>query len=194
MTKLKIQPDLEPGPPPGELGETREPFHFPIQISERRLLLVTLDLLAINVGLAVGVGLRPDYASGWQLPLLYPHWFLLLSGIYLVLANAFDSYNLRRAAHMSDAAEAVAKSGFLAMLIFMLIPYLTPSLPPSRRYLVLFPVITLTFLLVGRAFYVATLARLFFRRRTLIIGAGWAGSTVLQALRQHGDDTYHIVG
>ena len=95
MTKLKIQPDLEPGPPPGELGETREPFHFPIQISERRLLLVTLDLLAINVGLAVGVGLRPDYASGWQLPLLYPHWFLLLSGIYLVLANAFDSYNLR---------------------------------------------------------------------------------------------------
>ena len=194
MAKLKIQPDPEPGSSHGELGETREPFHFPIQISERRLLLVTLDLLAINVGLAVGVGLRPDYASGWQLPLLYPHWFLLLSGIYLVFANAFDSYNLRRAAHMSDAAEAVAKSGFLAILIFMLIPYLTPSLPPSRRYLVLFPVIALTFLLVGRAFYVATLARLFFRRRTLIIGAGWAGSTVLQALRQHGDDTYHIVG
>ena len=92
------------------------------------------------------------------------------------------------------AAEAVAKSGFLAILIFMLIPYLTPTLPSSRRYLVLFPVIALTFLLIGRAFYVATLARLFFRRRTLIIGAGWAGSTVLQALRQHGDDTYHIVG
>ena len=61
MAKLKIQPDPEPGSSHRELGETREPFHFPIQISERRLLLVALDLLAINVALAWGVGLRPDY-------------------------------------------------------------------------------------------------------------------------------------
>ena len=195
MTKLKIQPDLEPDSlHSDERAGAREPFHWPIQISERRLLLVTLDLLAINVALAVGVGMRPDYEAGWQLPLLYPHWFFLLSGIYLVLANAFDSYNLRRSAQMSDAAEAVLKSGFLAILIFNMIPYLTPTLPPSRRYLVLFPVMALASLLLGRGFYVVTLARLFFRRRTLIVGAGWAGSTVLQALRQHGDDTYHIVG
>ena len=169
-------------------------LRLPLHVSERRLLLMGLDLLALNGALLLALALRPGYSLDWRLLIQHPLWFLLLSILWFPLACAFDAYDLRVAGRMSTAAMAVLKAGLLTALIYLLIPFLTPMLPTRRLALVAFPLLVIALLLVGRGLYVLALAQPLFHRRALIIGAGWAGRTIAQALFQHGDGTYHIVG
>ena len=169
-------------------------FRLPLRVSERRLLLMGLDLLAMNGALLLALALRPGHNLDWGLLIDHPLWFLLLSVLWFPLAHAFDAYDLRVAGRMSTAAPAVLKGGLLTALIYLLIPFLTPALPARRLALAAFPVLAIALLLAGRGLYVLVLAQPFFQRRTLIIGAGWAGHTILKALLQHGDGTFHILG
>ncbi|MFB0535399.1 MAG: sugar transferase [Anaerolineae bacterium] len=169
-------------------------FRLPLHISERRLLLVGLDLLAMNGALLLALALRPEYSLDWRLVARRPFWFLLLSILWLPLAYAFDAYDLRLAGRFSMAAPAVLKAGLLTVLIYLLTPFLTPVLPARRLALAAFALLVIALLLAGRGLYVLALAQPFFHRRALIIGAGWAGRTVAHAFFQHGDGTYQVVG
>jgi lipopolysaccharide/colanic/teichoic acid biosynthesis glycosyltransferase len=165
-----------------------------LPFSERRLLLIGLDLLAVNGALLVALALRPEHSLDWELLIQRPLWFLLLSALWLPLAHAFDAYDLRVAGRFRTAAPAVLKAGVITAVVYLLIPYLPPALPTSRFSLFAFPLSILILLLAGRGLYALALAQPLFQRRALIIGAGWAGRTIAQALAEHGDGTYQIVG
>jgi len=189
MTEVKVQNLTE-----GSAFNVQRLFRFPLHISERRLFLVGLDLLAVNGALLLALALRPEHSLDWRLVIERPLWFLLLSVLWLPLAYAFDAYDLRVAGRLSTAALAVFKAGLLAAVIYLLIPFLTPALPSSRLALGAFPVLVIILLLAGRGLYVLALVQPLFHRRALIIGAGWAGRTIAQALAENGDGTYQIVG
>ncbi len=67
-------------------------------------------------------------------------------------------------------------------------------MPASRSLLFLSLLIPLAFLLAGRGLYALLLAQPAFQRRILIIGAGWAGRTIAQAIAEHADSTYKVLG
>lgn len=167
---------------------------LPLHISERRLLLRGLDLLALNVALLLALALRPGYSLDWRLLIQRPLWFLTLSALWLPLAYAFDAYDLRVAGRLSTTALAVLKAGLLTALIYLLTPFLTPTLPPRRLALAAFPLLVVALLLAGRSLYVLALGQPLFQRHALIIGANWAGRTIAQALSEHSDGMYQIVG
>jgi len=169
-------------------------LRLPLRFSERRLLLRGLDLLAVNGALLLALGVWPRYRLDWRLAIEHPIWFLLLSVLWLLLAHAFDAYNLRVAARFPTTALAVFKAGLLTASIYLLTPRLTPVLPTRRSGLVAFPLLVIALLLVERSLYVFGLSQPLFRRRALIIGAGWAGRTIAQTLFQHSDGAYQIVG
>ena len=52
-------------------------MRLPLRFSERRLLLIILDLFALNGALIVSLSLRPEYRLTWRLLFQYPLWFLL---------------------------------------------------------------------------------------------------------------------
>ena len=189
MTEVKVQNLTE-----GSAFNVQRLFRFPLHISERRLFLVGLDLLAVNGALLLALALRPEHSLDWRLVIERPLWFLLLSVLWLPLAYAFDAYDLRVAGRLSTAALAVFKAGLLAAIIYLLIPFLTPALPSSRLALGAFPVLVIILLLAGRGLHILALVQPLFHRRALIIGAGWAGHTITQALTEHSDGTYQIVG
>jgi len=167
---------------------------FSLPFSERRLLLGTLDLLALNGALALSLALRPEHDLNWQLLIRHPHWFVLLSLLWLPLAHAFDVYDLRISGRLSTAAPAVVKAGMLTFLLYLLIPFLTPALPTRRMILAAFPLSLLVLLLAGRGLYALILTQPAFQRRALVIGAGWAGRTMAEVLAEHGDGTYQVIG
>jgi lipopolysaccharide/colanic/teichoic acid biosynthesis glycosyltransferase len=169
-------------------------LRLPLHISERRLILIGLDLLAMNGALLLALALRLEYSLDWRLLIQRPRWFVLLSVLWLPLAYAFDAYDLRVAGRLSTAALAVLKAGLLTALFYLLIPFVTPSLPTRRLAVVTFPLLAITLLLAGRGLYALALAQPFFQRRVLIIGAGWAGRTITQALAKHSDGTFHVMG
>jgi len=185
----------EAGPEAREQSEQPAlPLRLALRISERRLLLAGLDLLALNSALLLHLALWRQYSLGLGPVAEHPLWFVLLSLLWFPLAYAFDAYDLRVAGRLSTAALAVLKAGLLTALIYLLIPFLTPMLPTRRLALAAFPLLVIALLLVGRGLYVLALAQPLFHRRALIIGAGWAGRTIAQALTEHGDGTFQIVG
>ena len=64
---------------------------FPSLSSERRLVLMALDLLAVNGALLVALALRPGYGLEGTLVLRRSLWFLLLSLLWLLIAHTFDA-------------------------------------------------------------------------------------------------------
>ena len=167
-------------------------FSFPL--SERRALLLALDLVALNGALMLSLALRPEYALSWEVLVKRPQWFVLLSALWLLFATAFDVYDLRIASRARKAVPAVIKAGLITLTVYLLIPYVTPSLPSSRRMLAAFFALGLGLPVTGRLLYALALTQPAFRRRIIIVGAGWAGRTILQTLREEGNGTYQVVG
>ncbi|MBC7232381.1 MAG: sugar transferase [Chloroflexi bacterium] len=175
-------------------GERTTRSFLSLSSPDRRAFLLAVDLLALNAGLAVSLAFRKQYELNAQLLLRYPLWFILLSLLWLLWARAFDAYDLRLAGRFGSSARAVFLAGALTVGIYLLIPYITPPLPSSRSALFAFPLLAFAFLLVGRGLYCVALTQPAFHRRVLIIGAGWAGRTIAEALAGHGDGTYQVVG
>jgi FlaA1/EpsC-like NDP-sugar epimerase len=165
---------------------------------------MALDLLAVNGALllalalwnrsSTGLALRPGYGLDGTLVLRHPLWFLLLSLLWLLIAHTFDAYDPRVAGRFSSSALAVLKAGLITTGVYLLIPYVTPVLPTSRSALLAFPLLAVGALLASRGLYRVVLTQPALCRRALIIGAGWAGRTIAEALAEHGDGTYQVVG
>lgn len=169
-------------------------FHLPLRFSERRLLLMGIDVLAINGALLVYLALRPEYIFGWKLIIEHPLWFIILIILWLPSAHAFDAYDLQVAGRLSKFAPMLLKAGLITCGIYLLIPYLTPGLPASRPVLLSFPFFTFIFLLAGRTLYLLILNRPFFNRRALIVGTGSAARAIAEAFSNHTHGIYHTVG
>ena len=161
---------------------------FALPLVERRILLMVLDLLAVNGALWIWLHLRPEIV------VRPPHWFLLVSVLYLLAAFVFDACEPRVSVRFPSTVLTVAKAGLMAAALFLLIPYLPPPLPTARSLLFAFPLLALAALVGGRGLYALIFTRPAFQRRTLIIGAGWAGRTIAEALSSYGDGSYEIVG
>ena len=169
-------------------------YFFSLPFSERRLVLMALDLLAVNGALLLALALQPGYGLEGTLVLRHPLWFFLLSLLWLLIAQTFDAYDLRVVGRFTSSAVAVLKAGLITTGVYLLIPYVTPPLPTSRSALLAFPLIIVGALVAGRGLYRVVLTQPAFCRRALIIGAGWAGCTIAEALAENGDGTYQVVG
>jgi len=169
-------------------------MNLPLRISERRLLLILLDLFALNGALLISLSFRKEYQLSWELLWQNPQWFLLLSVLWIFIAFAFDAYDLRIAGKFLTTFKAVLKAGLITSAIYLLIPYIPPALPTSRFLLFLFLILILGFLLAGRLFYLRILSHPFFNRQSIIIGTGVRAHTIAQAISEHTNGQFHVVG
>lgn len=169
-------------------------FDLALSHRERRWSLMLVDLLAINGGLLLSLYFREDYHLTGALMADNPMWFLLLTGLWIFVSQLFQLYDVQKAVKFDTTLISVVSAGLTTLFIYNFIPYLPPALPPSRLpffMTVLFPV---AFLLVGRGVYALIFAQDTFRKRLLIVGAGWAGKTIMQAIQSHGLSFYKPVG
>jgi lipopolysaccharide/colanic/teichoic acid biosynthesis glycosyltransferase len=164
-------------------------LRLPMRISERRLLLTMLDLAALNGALLAALAIRP--ACGFDIGFVVRHslWFLLLNGIWFPVAWVFDAYDV----HIAEGL-AVLKAWLATTVAYLLIRL--PRRPPPSSFwqLFAFPVLALGLVTMGRILYALVLGQPMFQRRALIVGAGWAGRTIAEALAENGNGTYQVVG
>ena len=168
--------------------------NIPISYQERRWLLYLLDAFAINAGLILSLYFRDDYMLTWQLVVDHPEWFLLLNGLWFFFGFLLEIFDVERASHSRTVYLPVIGAGLLVNIIFNLVPYIPPRFPPSRQPFFIALLLPLLLLFLGRALYLAIFAQGRFRRRLLILGAGWAGSTIFEALTEHAQTIYKVVG
>ena len=161
---------------------------------ERRWLLFVLDLSALNGAFFLSLIIRPDYRFSWQLIAEHPEWLLTLNALWLLIGYFFQVYQLEKASQPRMILPAVWGAGLITLLVFSFLPYLPPKLSPSRLPLYLSILLPVLFLTVSRGIYLLIFSQPIFRRRVLIVGAGWAGRTIFKALHDHGENLYDLVG
>ena len=167
---------------------------FPLNISERKLLLMALDLLALCGSLAVVTMMRPEYAGNITIFLRRPYWLLSLALIWLLLANGLDLYDLRVAGRFTASVPTLVLAGLITSVGYLFIPFITPALPSSRLQMGAFPLLSTTLLITGRFLYTRLLSQPVFQQRVLIVGAGWAGRTIAETMARTCGGSLCIVG
>ncbi|MGQ9667934.1 MAG: sugar transferase [Anaerolineae bacterium] len=193
MRELPTTTDL-PSVVPAGTSAWRRRFCFPLDISERRILLMMLDGLALGGALVLVTLARPEYAGDWGIFLRRPHWFLLLWAIWLLLAHGLDLYDLQAAGSFSRSVRTLMLAGLITTLLYTFVPFATPALPASRLYLIAFPLTSLAFLAAGRFVYTHALSQPVFRHRALIVGAGWAGRTIARTISGACNGSFELIG
>lgn len=158
------------------------------------MLLYAGDLLAISVGLLSTLALRLGMPFGWQTIALRPAWFVLLIGLWAVCAPLLSTYDLRAAARVPSGVAGVAGTALVVCVIYLFTPYITPQLLLSRLTAFTFVGLSVGLAAAWRAAYAGLLVQPTFRHRVLVVGAGWAGRTLADALRTHAETEYDAVG
>lgn len=163
---------------------------FPLQISERKLLLLIADLGCLHIALIASLAVSGQRASATPEPV----WILVLSGLWLLLASALDLYDLHLASQTWHSAFVAGNVAGIVAIIYFLIPFVTPALPPSRLPWAVFVFLSITCVAGWRCLYTWLFVQPRFSHRVIIVGAGWAGLTIAQTMHQRLVNDYHVVG
>ncbi len=151
-------------------------------IYKRRVLLVVGDLLAVNMMLFIAqVGratLEPSWESLWR----HSYWFATLSILWLVFGRALGIYKLPKVYNVHHSLKSTLSTAVIVSFVNFLIPVLTPSLPSRRSETVKFLLLMLGATALWRFIFARCFAHPVLERRALVIGAGWAGSTLAETL------------
>ena len=169
---------------------------LPLQLSERRALLIFGDLVLVNAGVLVGLWLwaykdRFPLSQGYVASQI--HWFFFLTLLWLFAASLNNFYDLHVADYLRLSEAALARITALVLLIYLGIYFVAPRHALPRLFILYFGAASFTLVGLWRAGYVLFLSRAAFQRRALIVGAGWAGRTIAQAIRDLSPG-YHLVG
>ncbi len=171
---------------------------LPLQISERKTLLVFVDLLLVSAATLLSLWLwtlrDPFRPFSREFILSQAHWFLSLTALWLLLASVNDFYDLKVAdAFLSSASTLLRITAFM-LLVYLLIYFFSPRDSLPRLFILFYAVLCFILLALWRSGYALFLGRQPFQRRAIIVGAGASGQAIAQTIRENLAPNYQLVG
>jgi len=168
-----------------------------LQISERRLLLMMGDALAIVASVLISLRIwayvaREHFDLEFVLPQTF--WFFVLLFVWLFLANANDFYNLRVTSRMRTSLSRLAQIELQLLIVYLVIYYLSSRDALPRLFILYHAAISFVLIGLWRTWRPFLVGWTDFRRRALIIGTGWSAQAIQQTLVEEANDDYEIVG
>jgi exopolysaccharide biosynthesis polyprenyl glycosylphosphotransferase len=165
--------------------------------------IIALDVLLVNLSMLLAYGMR--YELEWFRDISYYHPitayipFSLLFTILTLLAFAMDRvYRQWRGDTLLEQIYRIINATAKSMVVLMAITFALRPLQYSRLLLVEAGIITVVLLILSRMVYDAVSSRLRARgigvSRTIIVGAGEVGRTVLRTVVARPELGYDIVG
>src|SRR5579863_626856 len=102
---------------------------LPLQISERRLLIAVGDVLAMGLSIALALRLWAyvgRLSFDWAFIQAQAIWFVVLNGLWLVLANVNEFYDLRLAANRRATFNRLVRITGQLLVIYLILFFLSP--------------------------------------------------------------------
>ena len=178
---------------PQQLGMFQRQLRFPLRISQRKLLLISVDLFLINITLLFGLSLNMGTFPSSTIIAPNLIWFVAITLLWLIVASANDNYAVKQAAKVGSSILGIIKSMLIMGVILTIIPFLfLPLIAQWPRFL-LIGTLMAGLLILWRIFYATILSRPNFKRRALIAGYGLAGQAIAEIIKEH-DTGYEIIG
>ncbi len=182
----------------GSVNRLQKSNRWRLRVGERRTLLVIGDLVAGSLSLVVALYI---WASGdaWlsEVSLEFlksrpPTWFYLLPLIWLILL--VETYDLRNAGDLPRTVRGVFLAAAIGLMLYLGIYfYSTPKSLPRRGVASFILAVTAT-TFFWRYLYIRVISGFQFLRRVLVVGAGRAGSTLLEVINETSPEPFVIIG
>lgn len=143
-------------------------YHF--ELSERKLLLRVLDVTLILLGLHfVGKLFEFDYFTISDTKWV---WSLILGFYILSFGTIFEIYNLKKSSDFFTIFKGIILTSSVTILVYLLTPYFTPSLPVSRIQILYFYLSIIGSMSIGRLAYIYLINSPRFVKNVILIGSG----------------------
>jgi len=171
---------------------------LPLQISERKTLLVLMDVLLVNLATLLALWLwtleDPWRTLSRGFVLSQAYWFFFLTALWLLLASVNDFYDLKVADVFLSSAFTLLRITAFMLLVYLLIYFFSPRDSLPRLFILFYAGLSFVLLGLWRSGYALFFSRLPFQRRAIIVGAGAAGQTIAQTIRENLAPNYELVG
>lgn len=166
---------------------------FPLQISQRKILLISVDLVLLNISLLLGLYFSEGLPFSITTVAMQPLWFVTLSIMWLIIASANDNYDVMRSARVSSSVIGIVKTLVTTGLLYAFIQLLSPQLRAGWSTFLIVGTLSSALIILWRIAYALVLVQPNFQRRAVIVGSGRASRTISQVIEDH-DVGYEIVG
>lgn len=169
-----------------------------LRISERRLLLMIGDVLAVVLSVLAALFIWSVVAQSESFTFEFvwyrSYWFFVLTGMWLLLASANDFYDLNVAVQRSMMLQRLILITIQMLVVYLIIFFLSPPVSLPRLFILYYGVAS--FILIGlvRLVNPALLGWASVRRRVLIVGTDWAAMSIIGAIGRYAHHAYEIVG
>ena len=168
---------------------TNNSIHF--EISERKILLRIFDLLFIGVALYIlSNAFDFDYfvinKENWT-------WVFVLALYISIFGTVFELYDLQKSSKLETVTTTIILSTSVTVLVFLLTPYFTPSLPQNRIQILFFYLAILLALFIWRFAYITFVSSPRFYKKVLLVGETSNIKSIVEAFNT-ADPNYRIVG
>ena len=155
-------------------------FNHPV--SKRLIMLIFGDLLIVNGSIFLSAILRLGLNAGWGYIQSNPWSFILTGWIYIITFFSMELYDIRKDFKSIGNVMAITLASTSAFVITTLLFYMNWSLRIGRGVFILNGILIIFFIIGWRILYSYLLEQPIFKRNVLIVGAGWAGKTILQEI------------
>ena len=185
------------------MSEDRTPEHafhhvsMPLQIAERRIVLLALDVLMLLAGALTTIALwsaRLGVPFISQLNLFNMKWMGLMATLWLGLTAANNLYSPRVAGHPWLLVRRLVTVALLVLAFYLLVYFVSYPGSAPRYTALVFAIAASIFATLGRIAYLLLLGGRHFRRRALVVGADERTVTLVRTLLADLSATYVIVG
>lgn len=168
-----------------------------LRLSERRLVLVAGDMLAIFISIIVALGIWAyigELAYDTSFILSQAIWFFVLTSLWALLANANGYYDFSIAADLWASVQRLILITGQLIVIYVFVFFFAERGSLPRLFIAYYSFLSFSLMFLWRLLNPALIGWASAERRILIIGTDWAASTIIETLQQHAAHAYNIVG
>ncbi|MBM3130285.1 MAG: sugar transferase [Chloroflexi bacterium] len=171
---------------------------FSLRLAEHKRILIAVDFILVELTTLLAfwfMAFRAEWIFDARYLANYAGWFVFLPGLWFLSAFLNGLYDPATIADLARSARCLVRAIALVIVVYLTIYFFfaTPGEMPrgivGYQGAASFLAITL-----WRALYFALARRRSFARKVIIVGAGWAGQTIAQTIRQRAAAHYQIVG
>jgi exopolysaccharide biosynthesis polyprenyl glycosylphosphotransferase len=168
-----------------------------LRISERRLLLMAGDALAVVASVLIALRVWAHVAAyPFSLEFVLPqsYWFLVLVALWILLASANDFYDLRIAANRLSSLQHLFLTTLQMLVVYLLVFFLSPRESLPRLFILYYGAASFVFIGLWRLTNPALIGWASAPRRVMIVGADWAAESIIATIQNQVERLYDIKG
>jgi exopolysaccharide biosynthesis polyprenyl glycosylphosphotransferase len=180
----------------GSISSAQKSFQFRLHPGERRIILLIGDILMASLALLAALYFwgREDWLSFSPefLQERIDTWIFFLPIIWIILN--VEMYDIRRAGRKGETIKGVAIAAAASLFLYFFVFFLSEPGSLPRFGVAVFIVASSVLTVVWRFTYIKIFTAPEFMRRVLIVGAGRAGTVLVQTIRECWPTPFYIVG